>query len=270
MTFARARLCNRPAPRMVAGTWTPERDMIRRLESVLARELQTALDAAPESRMTLVAADYYRQYAGLIVGGRRIVYVNGLHQKAVARDIGSRTPWQTTAWHPCDGGLLFFGAEYDVETETLSRLVFNGGGRGASGATQSAIAPVPPELAALAARASLDGRITAWCRGTIGFSGEGFAVAVTTPTTRDYLALERDGRATTLASFSGLPDLACYTRREAEQLDRTIRESETVEGKVTPRWDSTVVCGFVNDTEAICWQFSPDSKSFVVVGRWTT
>jgi hypothetical protein len=74
----------------------------------------------------------------------------------------------------------------------------------------------------------------------------------------------------TLGSFSGQSDLSCYTRARAEALDVSIRESETIRGHLTPRWDTTVVCGFVEETLAACWQYSPADRAFVKVGQWET
>jgi hypothetical protein len=261
LTFARPRLCNRPAPGPADGTWTPDAGTIRRLESVLAQELQAALDLSSERRRPLLAVDFYRQYAPLVVAGRRIVYVNGLHSVAVDRR--PKLSWKTTASRDCDGGQLFFGTQYDVATGRLSTIIFNGGGRGASPAERAG--SLPPDLSALISRASIGGRVYSWCP-----VADGFAAAMVGKGEARYVALHADGRTETLAVYTGGPDLTCYSRREAEKLDAAIRSSETIEGSLTPRWDSTVVCGFVEDTRAICWQFSPNNRAFVVVGGWTT
>lgn len=128
--FWRPRLCNRPAPGPIEAIWTPDATTIRQLESALGPALQTAIDRFPESRRPKpVAGDYYRQYAGFVVGGKRIVYINGLHHQII--DSSQRPDdWKVTAASPCDGGMLFFGAEYDVETGKVLNILFNGGGRG--------------------------------------------------------------------------------------------------------------------------------------------
>src|SRR6185436_4265736 len=92
--------------------------------------LQGEIDRAPEGRAPKpVAGDYYRQYAGFVVAGKRIVYINGLHRLTVT-DRPRRDWWKLTAAEPCDGDMLFFGAEYDVETGKVLNFMFNGGGRG--------------------------------------------------------------------------------------------------------------------------------------------
>ena len=260
LTFARPRLCNRPAPGPADGTWVPDALTIGRLESKLATELQAAIGLSREPGRPLLAGDFYRQYAPLVLGGKRIIYVNGLHRGAVERN--SRLNWRTTASHACDGGMLFFGAEYDVQSGRLSKILFNGGGRGPTPADRAGARPV--ELEALMAKASIASDLYSWCR-----AGGGFAVAPLDKQRR-YVVLHGDGRAETLAVYEGRPELSCYSRLEADRLNQSIRDSDTIEGSITPRWDSTVVCGFVRDTEAVCWQYSAEERKFVRVGGWTT
>jgi hypothetical protein len=130
---------------------------------------------------------------------------------------------------------------------------------------------MPAELTVLIARARLDGAAGAWCRA--GFrdgQSNAFAVALTGGDGSRYLALEADGRVSELARFSGQPDLSCYTRAEAEALNRSLKQSETINGQLTPRFSTTVVCGFIDETTARCWQYSPTDSAFVEVGSWTT
>jgi len=129
----------------------------------------------------------------------------------------------------------------------------------------------PPDLTTLATKARLGGPVSAWCRAEFqpGHKG-GFAVAVTAASGGRYLALDPDGATTELGLFRRTAELSCYDRREAEKLDGTIRHSETIHGHITPRWDTTVVCGFLEDTIAECWQYSPDDHAFAKVGGWVT
>ena len=136
---------------------------------------------------------------------------------------------------------------------------------------KAASGQMPAELTALLAKARLNGSATTWCRA--GFrdgQSNAFAVAATAGTTGRYVALDADGRVTELARFSGPPDLSCYTRAQAEDINRSIKQSETIHGQVTPRFSTTVVCGFTDDTTARCWQYSPTDSTFVEVGGWTT
>lgn len=139
-------------------------------------------------------------------------------------------------------------------------------------ASIAAAQEMPAELAALAAKARLEGPVAAWCRAEFETGRPGaFAVAVSSGESGGrYVALDSDGTVTELASFQGGVDLSCYSRVRAETLDVTIKQSETVHGNVTPRWNTTVVCGFTDDTHAACWQYSPADRAFVKVGEWIT
>jgi hypothetical protein len=130
----------------------------------------------------------------------------------------------------------------------------------------------PSALTALAARARLSGPVAAWCRAEFRPDHAGaFAVAVTAATGGGrYVALDVDGTVTDLATFKGAADLSCYSRARARELDSSIRQSETIHGHITPRWGTTVVCGFIDETSAVCWQYSPADRAFVKVGEWVT
>ena len=84
------------------------------------------------------------------------------------------------------------------------------------------------------------------------------------------MVFEADGRVDDLAAFGSAAGLSCYTRAEASSLDDTIRSSDTIHGHVAPRWNTTVVCGFIDDTNAVCWQYSPADRAFVKIGEWVT
>ena len=143
----------------------------------------------------------------------------------------------------------------------------------ASAALASALQqPVPVELKALAQRAAIEGSIAAWCRGEFIPNRRGaFAAAIGSPSGGGrYVVLHGDATVTELARFASGPDLACYTRAAAAKLDTTIKRSETIQGQVRPRWNTTVVCGFLDDTTAECWQYSPGARKFVKIGGWTT
>ena len=132
--------------------------------------------------------------------------------------------------------------------------------------------PIPPEVSALAAKAGLDAPVSAWCR-VLFQAGRprAYAVAITSADRGGrYLVVESNAAAVELAPFRETPDLACYTPAQAKALNRTIEVSETIQGRVTPRWSTTVVCGFVDETTSVCWQYSPPDRAFVKVGGWST
>jgi len=141
-----------------------------------------------------------------------------------------------------------------------------------SGAAHVAADQLPPGVLALAAKAEVREPIVAWCKGT--FRPEkpiAYALAVSRSGIGGrYLAIDSDGQVTELASFTGGADLACYTPTEAKALSASIANSETIQGSIAPLHKTTVVCAFVEETAAACWQYSTADKAFVRVGGWTT
>lgn len=129
-----------------------------------------------------------------------------------------------------------------------------------------------PALEAVLNRAGLHGRVEASCRGAFLPAQEGdFAVAVgDSPGAGRYLAVQKDGHVHELAEYAGKADLSCYTVREADRLNANIARSDTMNGRVVAEWDGTVVCGFIEPTIAVCWQYAQERRQFVRIGGWTT
>jgi hypothetical protein len=139
-------------------------------------------------------------------------------------------------------------------------------------AVVAAVQPPPADLAALAAEAHASGTIAAWCRGEFQSGRPGaFAAALASGSGGGrYVVFESDGATEALAPYARGADLSCYTRAQANRLAETIRRSETIHGRLSPRWNTTIVCGFVDDTNAVCWQYSPADRAFVKIGEWVT
>jgi hypothetical protein len=119
--------CSRDSPQQVSGTWLPSSAQIAALEErlfpILRRELSRNQYRASKPE------DYFRQYAGYVVGGRKFIYVNGVDRGYIKFLLENHIPgadWEREAIVICDGGEDFFGAEYDVETRSLRNLSFNG------------------------------------------------------------------------------------------------------------------------------------------------
>ena len=142
----------------------------------------------------------------------------------------------------------------------------------AAGTLSAAQRVPPPDLSTLLTKARVDGTLAGWCRGHMR-SGrpDGYAVALASENGGGrYLALGDDATVLELAAYAKAPDLACYTPAEARKLDQSIRSSATISGGVTPAFATTVVCAFVEDTSAVCWQYSAKARAFVKVGGWQT
>ena len=131
---------------------------------------------------------------------------------------------------------------------------------------------LPGDLAELTIKARLTGTIVSHCAAEYELGRVGaFAVAAISPDGNGrYVALHPDGVMQEIIPFSSVGQVSCYTRAAALKLDATIRKSETIHGSIEPRFDTTVVCTFIDDTTAMCWQYAPAVRDFVKVGQWTT
>ena len=118
------RLCTRPFPDGLGGLWDPSQADVERAE----KKLPAAIDAA--FARLLRAEDrrrrpdrYYRQYAGFLRNGKRVLYVNGMWNETLRND--SRQS-RITFGDMCDGGTNFFGAVYDLERDAFDTFFFSG------------------------------------------------------------------------------------------------------------------------------------------------
>ena len=122
-----AKLCSRRHPRTIEGVWTLGAPLVEQVDRRLGPLLQGALALNPRPRPSVTnAAQSYRQYVGLVVDGRRLVYVNGF----VSNNRNDPTPppaWTTRFLDGCDGWELHFGLEFDLTLSRFQNLAFNGG-----------------------------------------------------------------------------------------------------------------------------------------------
>ena len=120
------RQCSRVSPGPVESLWTPTDAEVDALENDLILLVARELEEAGESPSP---GGYYRQYAGFVIGGKRIIYVNGVDETAIEREPNPAHPfdWRTQAVQICDGGTITFGVEYDPATGQFSNFAFNGG-----------------------------------------------------------------------------------------------------------------------------------------------
>lgn len=111
--------CSRSSPGREAGAvtgyWAPSRQQVEQLEAQLPR-----LEAQVPN-----AADFDRQYVGIEMGGRQVIYLNAFHLPDDADIDPSRD-----AIRVCDGGAQFWGAVFDPATGTFSDVQFNGPPKG--------------------------------------------------------------------------------------------------------------------------------------------
>jgi len=134
------RQCSRDSPAPGEASWKPAEADIVAFEAALpaalaasrVREIEERLRARPEAGTphpgdpdwATAPRGWRRQYVGIVRGGRRFIYGNFYPHRS--EDDSQLPDWRTAAVLVCDGGPVFFGAEYDVETRRFTHLAFNG------------------------------------------------------------------------------------------------------------------------------------------------
>ncbi len=117
--------CSRSSVAGAANPW--------RLSPSQGRAVDRAVEglaSEPTWHGAVPPARYYRQYLGITVSGRPVVYINAFHpdvlkvQAAVAQQ--STRSWRSRAMTVCDGGSWFWGAVFDPATRQISQVEFNG------------------------------------------------------------------------------------------------------------------------------------------------
>jgi hypothetical protein len=105
--------CSRAAPEKVTAQWTPTSAQISILEALLPAFKRTLKQ--PDAPLEM----FYRQYAGFIAGGRKIIYVNFFPKETDPQ-------WRSQAVVVCDGGDRFWGVEFEVVRSRFVKAAFNG------------------------------------------------------------------------------------------------------------------------------------------------
>lgn len=124
--------CSRAAPTVEGGWAMTDADA-----QAVERRLPALADAPPENPNGVVPASSridlatsVRQYVGVVVGGRRLVYVNAFPQDMLDRDADMPSDHRLHADRRvavvCDGGPSFWGVVFDPATGEFSGLDFNG------------------------------------------------------------------------------------------------------------------------------------------------
>lgn len=120
-----ANQCSRPSPGPVGGTWKPTKTQILELESRLPHVISSEL-TNKKLNGEFKPYDYFRQFAGLIVAEKKVIYVNGIHREAFGHEAEEGSFWWQKPLIICDGGAIAFGVEYKPDTSEFDNFSFNG------------------------------------------------------------------------------------------------------------------------------------------------
>jgi hypothetical protein len=114
-----SRFCSRGPVAKIDGGWQPTTKNIDAMEEALSKStyLRGKLTSKPDQASN--PRQYYRQYVGVIVAGRKLIYINGMCGKPPSY-------WTKTLVDVCDGGRCFWGALYDPGSGEFSQFEMNG------------------------------------------------------------------------------------------------------------------------------------------------
>ena len=127
--------CSRPTPSLVTSFWTPPASVIAEME----KRLPSVVSNLSVQRAPLDSV-YIRQYIGLVrADGKRTIYVNAIDKAYIASlnrmrsqlakgppaSVPDTTSWRIVPIVVCDGGVRFWGVEYDQHTKTFKQIRMN-------------------------------------------------------------------------------------------------------------------------------------------------
>jgi hypothetical protein len=109
--------------------WTPTARQLREIERALPNFLRMQTQARPTTKelieLLVLAPKSRRQYVGMIVDGKKVIWVNGIPQKP-RKDLDPFANWKREIIDIADGGPRFWGVVYDVDKHSFDRLILNG------------------------------------------------------------------------------------------------------------------------------------------------
>jgi hypothetical protein len=112
------RQCSRSSPANVSQFWNPSVEQIQRLERALPGYLRSSEGRKPVIATTV---EYHRQYVGIVVNGKRLIYGN-FYPTSVSDYFDERS----TPVVVCDGGGSFWGIVFEPESSMFFDLQING------------------------------------------------------------------------------------------------------------------------------------------------
>jgi hypothetical protein len=114
-------LCSRPGPPKFDSAWKPAEGDIHEMETKLSRVSRLRSGCCRTGLRIERPELYFRQYVGIMVANRKLIYINAFC------DDKPPTDWQERIVDVCDGGCSW-GVIYDIATGKFSDLTINGVG----------------------------------------------------------------------------------------------------------------------------------------------
>ncbi|HEX4586151.1 MAG TPA: hypothetical protein VH183_15080 [Burkholderiaceae bacterium] len=116
--------CSRDTPANVSQFWNPSAQQIEKLESLLPKYVRDG--ANPRSSIP-GNVEYHRQYVGIVVNGKRLIYGNFYPADVLyPTSVFDHFDEKSTPVVVCDGGPVFWGVVFDPESNAFLDLRVNG------------------------------------------------------------------------------------------------------------------------------------------------
>lgn len=117
-----AKQCSRHSPEKFTGTWEPSRAVIKEMESNFSKiKKLEAKECCFEGAQIENPDEFYMQYVGLILDGKKLVYISAFTTSEPYEG------WKKSAAIICDGGNAW-GVLYDPIERKFFDLAVNGVG----------------------------------------------------------------------------------------------------------------------------------------------
>jgi hypothetical protein len=111
------------------GFWKPSRSELKEVERALPTFQRMQTRNRPTIKelveLTALVPKSRRQYVGMILDGRKVIWVNAIPQKP-RKEIDPFVNWKREIIDVSDGGSKFWGVVYDVEKHSFVKLILNG------------------------------------------------------------------------------------------------------------------------------------------------
>jgi len=117
--------CSRPTPEGLSGSWTPTPTDIAPVEAALAGRVAAEMAKVRSDFRPKEPARYYRQYGGVFLGDRRLIFVVGLSKAMVDRRPAAFSSWRREILRLCDFGDKVFGAVFDPKAKAFTSFEFD-------------------------------------------------------------------------------------------------------------------------------------------------
>jgi hypothetical protein len=105
--------CSRSGPPRLEKSWRPTPADVQALESRLDRISLLRSAGLITGKQIEKPSRYYRQYVGIMVGERKLIYLNAFCEKPEDVVVRQGGDWRKSPIDVCDGGDCFWSAVYD-------------------------------------------------------------------------------------------------------------------------------------------------------------